>query len=209
MGVGARLHSAERISLCLFLCPLSGGSPLSPVFKTNPSFWPVNLVFQSLGSHACICLCSSCVLWYHRLKGIYCVIIKSNLLFVCVLLKRNILIKLKFAHYGCLQHVTTFLLSVLFLLIYVCLCQFLQSFQSVAGKDEAFPDSVKNLICSHYDPVYRFHQGFLKETEQRLAQWWVFLHPRSENNQLMPVKQEKAIIRSEQGAFSFFKKICK
>ncbi|KAM4560023.1 FERM, ARHGEF and pleckstrin domain-containing protein 1-like isoform 1-T1 [Odontesthes bonariensis] len=46
-----------------------------------------------------------------------------------------------------------------------------ESFQSVAGKDEAFPDSVKNLICSHYDPVYRFHQGFLKETEQRLAQW--------------------------------------
>ncbi|PWA33809.1 hypothetical protein CCH79_00017222 [Gambusia affinis] len=44
-------------------------------------------------------------------------------------------------------------------------------FQKAAGKDEAFPDSVKNLISSHYDPVYRFHQGFLKETEQRLAQW--------------------------------------
>ncbi|XP_043965514.1 FERM, ARHGEF and pleckstrin domain-containing protein 1 isoform X3 [Gambusia affinis] len=44
-------------------------------------------------------------------------------------------------------------------------------FQKAAGKDEAFPDSVKNLISSHYDPVYKFHQGFLKETEQRLAQW--------------------------------------
>lgn len=47
----------------------------------------------------------------------------------------------------------------------------LQSFKSVAEKDEAFPDSVKALISAHYDPVYRFHQGFLKETEQRLAQW--------------------------------------
>ncbi|XP_059184300.1 FERM, ARHGEF and pleckstrin domain-containing protein 1-like isoform X3 [Centropristis striata] len=46
-----------------------------------------------------------------------------------------------------------------------------ESFQSFAGKDEAFPDSVKNLICASYDPVYKFHQGFLKEVEQRLAQW--------------------------------------
>uniref|UniRef100_A0A3Q4MAL1 FERM, ARHGEF and pleckstrin domain-containing protein 1 n=1 Tax=Neolamprologus brichardi TaxID=32507 RepID=A0A3Q4MAL1_NEOBR len=36
---------------------------------------------------------------------------------------------------------------------------------------EAFPDSVKSLISANYDPVYKFHQGFLKETEQRLAQW--------------------------------------
>ncbi|XP_061572130.1 FERM, ARHGEF and pleckstrin domain-containing protein 1-like [Cololabis saira] len=46
-----------------------------------------------------------------------------------------------------------------------------ESFKSIAGKDEAFPESVKTLISTHYDPVYRFHQGFLKETEQRLAQW--------------------------------------
>ncbi|KAF7669204.1 hypothetical protein LDENG_00233340 [Lucifuga dentata] len=46
-----------------------------------------------------------------------------------------------------------------------------ESFQSFAGKDEAFPDSVKNLISANYDPVYKFHQGFLKEVEQRLAQW--------------------------------------
>uniref|UniRef100_A0AAQ6A7N4 FERM, ARHGEF and pleckstrin domain-containing protein 1 n=1 Tax=Amphiprion ocellaris TaxID=80972 RepID=A0AAQ6A7N4_AMPOC len=46
-----------------------------------------------------------------------------------------------------------------------------ESFPSAVGKDEAFPDSVKNMISASYDPVYIFHQGFLKETEQRLAQW--------------------------------------
>ncbi|XP_071321061.1 FERM, ARHGEF and pleckstrin domain-containing protein 1-like isoform X3 [Trachinotus anak] len=46
-----------------------------------------------------------------------------------------------------------------------------ESFQSFVGKDEAFPDSVKNLISANYDPVHKFHQGFLKEVEQRLAQW--------------------------------------
>ncbi|XP_045914553.1 FERM, ARHGEF and pleckstrin domain-containing protein 1-like [Micropterus dolomieu] len=46
-----------------------------------------------------------------------------------------------------------------------------ESFKSVAGKDDAFPDLVKNLISASYDPVYKFHQGFLKEVEQRLAQW--------------------------------------
>ncbi|XP_038576559.1 FERM, ARHGEF and pleckstrin domain-containing protein 1-like isoform X3 [Micropterus salmoides] len=46
-----------------------------------------------------------------------------------------------------------------------------ESFKSVAGKDDAFPDLVKNLISASYDPLYKFHQGFLKEVEQRLAQW--------------------------------------
>uniref|UniRef100_A0A8D3CKN7 FERM, ARHGEF and pleckstrin domain-containing protein 1 n=1 Tax=Scophthalmus maximus TaxID=52904 RepID=A0A8D3CKN7_SCOMX len=46
-----------------------------------------------------------------------------------------------------------------------------ESFQSSVGKDEAFPDSVQNLISANYDPVHKFHQGFLKEVEQRLAQW--------------------------------------
>ncbi|GAA6227604.1 FERM, RhoGEF and pleckstrin domain-containing protein 1-like isoform X2 [Lates japonicus] len=46
-----------------------------------------------------------------------------------------------------------------------------ESFQSFVGKEEAFPDSVKNLISANYDPVHKFHQGFLKEVEQRLAQW--------------------------------------
>ncbi|KAM3857283.1 FERM, ARHGEF and pleckstrin domain-containing protein 1-like [Diretmus argenteus] len=45
------------------------------------------------------------------------------------------------------------------------------SFQSVLGKDEALPDSVRSLISANYDPVYKFHQAFLKEVEQRLAQW--------------------------------------
>ncbi|KAM9835759.1 FERM, ARHGEF and pleckstrin domain-containing protein 1-like isoform 2-T2 [Aulostomus maculatus] len=46
-----------------------------------------------------------------------------------------------------------------------------ESFQSAAGKDEAFPVSVSNLLSANYDPVDKFHQGFLKEVEQRLAQW--------------------------------------
>lgn len=41
------------------------------------------------------------------------------------------------------------------------------------GKDEVFPDAVKTLIFSSYEPVHKFHQGFLKEVEQRLAQWSV------------------------------------
>ncbi|KAM4602229.1 FERM, ARHGEF and pleckstrin domain-containing protein 1-like isoform 2-T2 [Polymixia lowei] len=46
-----------------------------------------------------------------------------------------------------------------------------KSFPDVLGKEETLPDSVRNLISASYDPVYRFHQGFLKEVEQRLAQW--------------------------------------
>ena len=57
----------------------------------------------------------------------------------------------------------------------------LQSFKSVAEKDEAFPESVKNLISTSYDPLYKFHQGFLKEVEQRLAQWSVSVCSHSEN----------------------------
>ncbi|KAM7375252.1 hypothetical protein PAMA_014376 [Pampus argenteus] len=46
-----------------------------------------------------------------------------------------------------------------------------KSFQDVVGKDEAFPDFINNLISTSYDPLYKFHQGFLKEVEQRLGQW--------------------------------------
>ncbi|XP_061129030.1 FERM, ARHGEF and pleckstrin domain-containing protein 1-like isoform X2 [Syngnathus typhle] len=47
-----------------------------------------------------------------------------------------------------------------------------ESFQHIAEKDEeAFPVAVRNLISGNYDPIYKFHQGFLKEVEQRLAQW--------------------------------------
>ncbi|XP_077430231.1 FERM, ARHGEF and pleckstrin domain-containing protein 1-like isoform X2 [Vanacampus margaritifer] len=47
-----------------------------------------------------------------------------------------------------------------------------ESFQRIAEKDEdAFPVTVRNLISANYDPIYKFHQSFLKEVEQRLAQW--------------------------------------
>uniref|UniRef100_A0A3Q3WLU1 FERM, ARHGEF and pleckstrin domain-containing protein 1 n=1 Tax=Mola mola TaxID=94237 RepID=A0A3Q3WLU1_MOLML len=46
-----------------------------------------------------------------------------------------------------------------------------ESFMGFMGKDKAFPDSVKSLISSSYDLVHKFHQDFLKEVEQRLAQW--------------------------------------
>ncbi|KAM9396013.1 FERM, ARHGEF and pleckstrin domain-containing protein 1-like isoform 1-T1 [Salvelinus alpinus] len=45
------------------------------------------------------------------------------------------------------------------------------SFQAVLGKEEVLPDSVRTLINTNYDPVYQFHQAFLKEVEQRLQQW--------------------------------------
>ncbi|XP_042601054.1 FERM, ARHGEF and pleckstrin domain-containing protein 1-like, partial [Cyprinus carpio] len=45
------------------------------------------------------------------------------------------------------------------------------SFQKSVGKDEAFPDSLRNLIFANFEPVYKFHETFLKDVEQRLAQW--------------------------------------
>ncbi|KAJ0062275.1 hypothetical protein NL108_002602, partial [Boleophthalmus pectinirostris] len=47
-----------------------------------------------------------------------------------------------------------------------------ESFQNAVANDEAFSNSVKNLILANYEPVYKFHEGFLKEVEQRLAQWF-------------------------------------
>ncbi|KAM8873117.1 FERM, ARHGEF and pleckstrin domain-containing protein 1-like [Synchiropus picturatus] len=46
-----------------------------------------------------------------------------------------------------------------------------ESFPGAAGKEETFPESVRNIISANYDPVFRFHQGLVKEVEQRLAQW--------------------------------------
>ncbi|KAK7893094.1 hypothetical protein WMY93_022246 [Mugilogobius chulae] len=46
-----------------------------------------------------------------------------------------------------------------------------ESFQNAVANDEAFSNSVKNLILANYEPIYKFHEGFLKEVEQRLAQW--------------------------------------
>ncbi|XP_062384374.1 FERM, ARHGEF and pleckstrin domain-containing protein 1 isoform X1 [Sardina pilchardus] len=39
------------------------------------------------------------------------------------------------------------------------------------SKEEALPDSLKNSIFANFEPVYKFHDAFLKEVEQRLAQW--------------------------------------
>uniref|UniRef100_A0A8C1ZR74 FERM, ARHGEF and pleckstrin domain-containing protein 1 n=1 Tax=Cyprinus carpio TaxID=7962 RepID=A0A8C1ZR74_CYPCA len=51
------------------------------------------------------------------------------------------------------------------------------SFQKSVGKDEALPDSLRNLIFANFEPVYKFHETFLKDVEQRLAQWcWVWTH---------------------------------
>uniref|UniRef100_A0A8C1ZRH9 FERM, ARHGEF and pleckstrin domain-containing protein 1 n=1 Tax=Cyprinus carpio TaxID=7962 RepID=A0A8C1ZRH9_CYPCA len=44
------------------------------------------------------------------------------------------------------------------------------SFQKSVGKDEALPDSLRNLIFANFEPVYKFHETFLKDVEQRLAQ---------------------------------------
>lgn len=44
-------------------------------------------------------------------------------------------------------------------------------FQTSVGKDDAMPQSLKNLIFANFEPVYKFHESFLKDMEQRLAQW--------------------------------------
>uniref|UniRef100_A0A8C6SP54 FERM, ARHGEF and pleckstrin domain-containing protein 1 n=1 Tax=Neogobius melanostomus TaxID=47308 RepID=A0A8C6SP54_9GOBI len=45
------------------------------------------------------------------------------------------------------------------------------SFQSALAKDEATPDSLKTTLSSTFEPLHRFHTGFLREVEQRLALW--------------------------------------
>uniref|UniRef100_A0A4W5PAJ2 FERM, ARHGEF and pleckstrin domain-containing protein 1 n=1 Tax=Hucho hucho TaxID=62062 RepID=A0A4W5PAJ2_9TELE len=42
---------------------------------------------------------------------------------------------------------------------------------SVSTTNEAAPDSLKSTIFSNFDPLYKFHSGFLREVEQRLALW--------------------------------------
>uniref|UniRef100_A0A8C7U7Q3 FERM, ARHGEF and pleckstrin domain-containing protein 1 n=1 Tax=Oncorhynchus mykiss TaxID=8022 RepID=A0A8C7U7Q3_ONCMY len=53
----------------------------------------------------------------------------------------------------------------------LCVCVSSQSFQNLVGKDDAAPDSLKSTIFSNFDPLYKFHSGFLREVEQRLALW--------------------------------------
>ncbi|XP_029314634.1 FERM, ARHGEF and pleckstrin domain-containing protein 1 [Cottoperca gobio] len=45
------------------------------------------------------------------------------------------------------------------------------SFQSAVGKDEATSESLKNTVLSNFEPLHKFHAGFLREVEQRLALW--------------------------------------
>uniref|UniRef100_A0A672JS58 FERM, ARHGEF and pleckstrin domain-containing protein 1 n=1 Tax=Salarias fasciatus TaxID=181472 RepID=A0A672JS58_SALFA len=45
------------------------------------------------------------------------------------------------------------------------------SFQRAVGDDEATPDSLKSTILSTFEPLHKFHTGFLREVEQRLALW--------------------------------------
>ncbi|XP_028992331.1 FERM, ARHGEF and pleckstrin domain-containing protein 1 isoform X2 [Betta splendens] len=45
------------------------------------------------------------------------------------------------------------------------------SFQSAVGQDEATPDSLNAAVLSTFEPLHRFHTGFLREVEQRLALW--------------------------------------
>ncbi|XP_059198578.1 FERM, ARHGEF and pleckstrin domain-containing protein 1-like isoform X1 [Centropristis striata] len=45
------------------------------------------------------------------------------------------------------------------------------SFQSAVGQDEATPESLKNTVLSTFEPLHKFHAGFLREVEQRLALW--------------------------------------
>ncbi|KAL1021690.1 hypothetical protein UPYG_G00016670 [Umbra pygmaea] len=45
------------------------------------------------------------------------------------------------------------------------------SFQAFLNKEDVLPDPVRTLITSSYQPVYQFHQAFLKDVEQRLQQW--------------------------------------
>ncbi|KAM9567154.1 FERM, ARHGEF and pleckstrin domain-containing protein 1 isoform 3-T3 [Guaruba guarouba] len=44
-------------------------------------------------------------------------------------------------------------------------------FQSAVSQEDCMPETLKNLIFSNFEPLHKFHAGFLKEIEQRLALW--------------------------------------
>ncbi|OCT95444.1 hypothetical protein XELAEV_18013130mg [Xenopus laevis] len=44
-------------------------------------------------------------------------------------------------------------------------------FQNAVGKDDAMPESLRNLIFPNFDPLHKFHTSFLKEVDQRLGYW--------------------------------------
>lgn len=39
------------------------------------------------------------------------------------------------------------------------------------SEDEATPDSLKSSVFASFEPLHKFHAGFLREVEQRLALW--------------------------------------
>ncbi|XP_061647760.1 FERM, ARHGEF and pleckstrin domain-containing protein 1-like isoform X3 [Phyllopteryx taeniolatus] len=45
------------------------------------------------------------------------------------------------------------------------------SFQNAVGQDEDSTDSLKKAVFSTLEPLHKFHTGFLREVEQRLALW--------------------------------------
>ncbi|XP_057707808.1 FERM, ARHGEF and pleckstrin domain-containing protein 1-like isoform X2 [Corythoichthys intestinalis] len=45
------------------------------------------------------------------------------------------------------------------------------SFQNIIGQEEDAPESLKKTIFSTLEPLHKFHTGFLREVEQRLALW--------------------------------------
>ncbi|XP_067842681.1 FERM, ARHGEF and pleckstrin domain-containing protein 1 isoform X2 [Heptranchias perlo] len=44
-------------------------------------------------------------------------------------------------------------------------------FQNAVAKHDVIPEPLKTLLFSNFDPLSKFHTGFLKEIEQRLALW--------------------------------------
>uniref|UniRef100_A0A3P8USP8 FERM, ARHGEF and pleckstrin domain-containing protein 1 n=1 Tax=Cynoglossus semilaevis TaxID=244447 RepID=A0A3P8USP8_CYNSE len=54
---------------------------------------------------------------------------------------------------------------------YVKDLEVITSFQNAVGQDESTPDSLKNILQSTFEPLHKFHTGFLREVEQRLALW--------------------------------------
>ncbi|XP_029112633.1 FERM, ARHGEF and pleckstrin domain-containing protein 1-like isoform X4 [Scleropages formosus] len=45
------------------------------------------------------------------------------------------------------------------------------SFQNLVGKEETTTESLRTFISSNFEPIHKFHTGFLKDVEQRLALW--------------------------------------
>uniref|UniRef100_A0A8C5I5L6 FERM, ARHGEF and pleckstrin domain-containing protein 1 n=1 Tax=Gouania willdenowi TaxID=441366 RepID=A0A8C5I5L6_GOUWI len=45
------------------------------------------------------------------------------------------------------------------------------SFQRAVVEDEATPETLKNTLLTSFKPLHKFHTGFLREVEQRLALW--------------------------------------